>query len=77
PRLTMGKETDIRGISLFAATTEEQRQTHAALTAALASGVLAPRISRVLPLSQAARAHHEVMESHTLGKIVLKPGIDA
>ncbi|GAB4175134.1 MAG: NADPH:quinone oxidoreductase family protein [Geothermobacteraceae bacterium] len=77
PRLTMGKETDIRGISLFAATAEEQRQTHAALTAALASGVLVPRISRVLPLSQAARAHHEVMETHTLGKIVLKPGIDA
>ncbi|PNU21306.1 NADPH:quinone reductase [Geothermobacter hydrogeniphilus] len=73
PRLTMGKETEIRGMSLFAASEEEHHRTHAALDAALESGVLMPRVSRELPLDQAARAHHEVLETHTLGKIVLIP----
>jgi len=73
PRLTMGKETEIRGMSLFAASDEEHQRTHAALDAALASGILKPRISRELPLDEAARAHHEVLETHTLGKIVLLP----
>lgn len=73
PRLTMGKETEIRGMSLFAASDEEHRRTHAALDAALFSGVLKPRINRELPLDEAARAHHEVLETHTLGKIVLIP----
>jgi len=73
PRLTMGKETEIRGMSLFAATEEEHLRTHAALGAALESGVLTPRVSLELPLEQAAKAHHAVLETHTLGKIVLLP----
>ncbi|TYO98265.1 NADPH2:quinone reductase [Geothermobacter ehrlichii] len=73
PRLTMGKETEIRGMSLFAASDEERRQTNAALAAALDSRVLQPRISRQFPLDEAAAAHHAVLETHTLGKIVLKP----
>ncbi len=73
PRLTMGKETEIRGMSLFAATDGERHQTHAALTAALARGILRPRVSRRFPLEEAAAAHQAVQASGNLGKIVLTP----
>jgi len=34
---------------------------------------LNPVVSRTMPLSQAAAAHHAVTESSSLGKIVLLP----
>jgi NADPH2:quinone reductase len=73
PRLTMGKETDIRGLAVFNASREETVQTHRGLVDCLARGVLKPTISRELPLAEAPLAHQLVMENLKCGKIVLIP----
>jgi len=71
PRMTMGKETDIRGLSLFNANEEEMKEIHSALVDALASKKLNPIISLELPIEEAAEAHRLVLESGKYGKIVL------
>jgi len=62
PRLTMGKETDIRGFSLFSATGDETRQIHAGLREAIADGTLVPEISCEMALKAAPEAHELVMK---------------
>lgn len=74
PRLTMGKETEIKGMSLFNATSAELMEMHAALFGALKAGFLDPVISLELDLNQAPEAHEKVMENGNCGKIVLMPG---
>ena len=72
PRDAMGREADIRGLTLFATSEAEARQMHAALIAGLENGTLRPVIAQKVPLSEAARAHVEIMKhSGALGKIVL------
>jgi len=73
PRLTMGKETEIRGLAVFNATPEETNQTHSALALAMERGVLAPGISREMALAEAPMAHQLVMNDGNCGKIVLLP----
>lgn len=74
PRDAMGKESDIRGMTLMAATEAEYREIHAALVAGLEKGTLRPVIGQKLPLAEAARAHEEIMKSSGAhGKIVLIP----
>jgi NADPH2:quinone reductase len=73
PRQTMARDADIRGMTLFNATDAEIASIHRALAAALESGTLRPIIDTELPLSEAARAHREVMENNSRGKIVLIP----
>jgi len=73
PRLTMGKETDIRGMSLFNSTLEEDKQIHAGLCGAIASGAVTPVINTVVPLEEAAAAHEKVLMDGNLGKMVLRP----
>lgn len=73
PRLTMGKETDIRGLAVFSATEEEVFTTHSALVAAMERGVLVPVVSREMALSDAPLAHQMVMADGKCGKIVLLP----
>ncbi len=73
PRLTMGKETEIRGLAVFNATRDEVNETHAALGAAIERGVLTPIISRELALADAPLAHQLVMKDGNCGKIVLIP----
>lgn len=73
PRATMGKETDIRGLSLFSATPEESVRTHAALVEALEKGSLIPFVSREMPLDEASEAHRQVMQNGNCGKIILIP----
>ena len=46
---------------------------HAALVAGLENGTLRPIVGKELPLSEAARAHSEVLEPGSHGKIVLIP----
>jgi NADPH:quinone reductase len=70
-RQTMAKESAILGMQLWAASPEEIRQTHAAIGAALATGVLKPTIGRELPLASAPEAQRAVMEDAATGKIVL------
>ena len=73
PRATMGKETDIRGMSLFNATIEEADETHAALIGAMKVGSFKPVIAAELPLSDAPQSHEQVMKSGNCGNIVLVP----
>jgi NADPH2:quinone reductase len=73
PRLTIGREASVLGMYIWGATEKETRSIHAALGAGLANGALKPVVGRELPLSEAPRAHHEIMESKAFGKIVLIP----
>ena len=71
PRDTMSREAVIMGMTLFKASERELGSLHAALVAGMENGTLRPVVSREMPLSEAVRAHHEVMETSTMGKIVL------
>ena len=59
------------GTTLWSTTPEEYTQIHAALVAALESGVLRPVVGRELPLEQAAEAHRAILADRAVGKIVL------
>jgi len=71
PRLTMGKDAAIFGMTLFNATDRDTAEIHAALIAGLSNGTLNPVVGREMPLADAAKAHAAVMEPGALGKIVL------
>jgi NADPH2:quinone reductase len=71
PRLTMGKELAILGTTLWSTTADEYRQIHAALVAALETGVLRPIVGRELPLSEATEAHRAILADKAVGKLVL------
>jgi NADPH2:quinone reductase len=73
PRDAMGREADILGMTLFAATDEDLREIHAAIIAGLENGTLNPIVGTELPLAQASRAHELVLEPGSFGKIVLVP----
>lgn len=73
------KGCSLHGFVMFQATPDEQRTCASDINRWLAEGKLKPKISRVLPLSEAALAHR-LQEDNTLrkagtlaGKIVLKP----
>jgi len=73
------KECSLHGVVMFKASPEELRACADDMNRWLDSGQLKPRISKVLPLSQAAAAHR-LQEENTLqkagtlaGKIVLIP----
>jgi len=74
PREAMSRDAAVLGMSLFNITPPELASAHAALAAGLETGVLRPVVSSHRPLADAPAAHHAVMESSTLGKIVLVPG---
>ncbi|MCM0080925.1 NADPH:quinone reductase [Geomonas sp. Red32] len=73
PRNTMAHDASIVGMALFNATEAELAGIHAAVVAGLENGTLRPVVSRELPLAEAPEAHRAIMESSTLGKIVLIP----
>lgn len=73
PRATMGRDADIRGMTLFNTPPADLASIHAALGAGLESGTLRPVIAAELPLAEAAAAHERVMSSGHSGKIVLFP----
>jgi NADPH2:quinone reductase len=73
PRNAMAHEATILGMSLYNATAKDLESMHAAFVAGLGNGTLRPVVSMELPLADAAKAHHAVIESSTLGKIVLIP----
>jgi len=73
PRDAMMRDAEIHGMLLFNATESENRAIHAALGAALENGILNPVINCELPLSEAARAHRQILEPGARGKIVLLP----
>lgn len=73
PRLTMGKETEIKGLAVFNATPEETVETHTALYSAMERGVLVPTVSQEMALLDAPLSHQLVMNDGKCGKIVLIP----
>lgn len=73
------KGCSLSGFVMFKATPDEQRTCANDINRWLSEGKLKPKISRVMPLSEAAEAHR-LQEDNTLrkagtlaGKIVLKP----
>ena len=73
PRDAMGREADILGMTLFAASDHDLREIHAAIIAGLEKGTLNPIVGQELPLAQTSRAHELVLEPGSFGKIVLVP----
>ncbi len=73
PRETMGRNADIRGMTLMNADEHELYGIHMALVAGLENRTLRPVIGREMPLAQAPAAHVAVMESGSFGKVVLIP----
>ncbi len=73
PRDAMGRDADVRGMSLFNAPEREMATIHAALYAGLENDTLRPVIGQEMPLAEAARAHQQVMAPGAYGKIVLVP----
>jgi NADPH2:quinone reductase len=73
PRDAMSREADIRGVFYGGAQGKEHTEMHAAIGAGLRSDVLKPVVDREMPLSEAAKAHEEIMSGSSAGKIVLVP----
>jgi NADPH2:quinone reductase len=73
PRVIMGKDAAIYGMALFNSSQTDRDEIHAAIHEALTNGFLAPTIRTTMPLADAVRAHHEVIENKGFGKIVLVP----
>ncbi len=72
PRLTMGKDAVIYGLSLFNAVGNDMKEIHEAIYNGLKDGYLKPIVGKKFALAEAAKAHHEVIESKALGKIILE-----
>jgi NADPH2:quinone reductase len=71
PRQVMARRASIRGFTLWAITPAEEEDIHAGLFAGLENGTLRPIVGKELPLAEAARAHKEILEPGSVGKIVL------
>ena len=71
PRELMGRRASIRAFTLWAITAAEEADIHAGLFAGLENGTLRPVVGKELPLAEAARAHKEILEPGSAGKIVL------
>lgn len=73
PRLFMGKEANVLGVMLSAATNEEWREVTSFLEAGMETGWVQPVIGKEYPLEEVAKAHDDVVNNTgTLGKLVLK-----
>ena len=73
PRDTMACDGAILGMSLMNINEHDQQEAQAAIGAGLRNQSLAPVIRCELPLSEAATAHEQVMQSGASGKIILIP----
>ncbi|MCH7959114.1 MAG: NADPH:quinone reductase [Candidatus Hydrogenedentes bacterium] len=69
----MGRNGDIRGMTLMHMTGSERADVYRAIGEGLADGTLVPRVSREYPLAEAGLAHRDVLETSTHGKLVLVP----
>ena len=73
PRQAMTHDATIYGMSLFNSTRHDLVEIHSAVFNGLKAGFLDPCIRASIPLAEAARSHHEVIESKGFGKTVLIP----
>jgi NADPH2:quinone reductase len=70
-RELMMRRASIRGFTLWDITPAEEADIHAGLIAGLENGTLRPVVGKELPLAEAGRAHKEILEPGSAGKIVL------
>ena len=73
PRDTMTRDAAILGMLLFNLQEPEKKAIHSALARGFEDGSLRPIVGKEIPLSEAPRAHEEVMKAGAYGKIVLIP----
>jgi len=73
PRDAMSRTACILGMTLMNASEADLKQIHAALLAGLENGTIRPVIRKEMPLADAPRAHREILEPGSHGKIVLIP----
>lgn len=73
PRAAMTKDATIYGMSLFNSPKSARNEIHSAIFDGLSEGFLKPIIRTSIHLSEASRAHHEIIETKSFGKIVLIP----
>jgi NADPH:quinone reductase len=73
PRLTMGKDAVVLGMSLFNTPPGDLAAMYVALAEAIGRGSLRPPIDREWPLAEAPTAHEAVLDRASHGKIVLVP----
>ena len=70
-RELMVRRASIRAFTLWDITAAEEADIHAGLIAGLENGTLRPVVGKELPLAEAARAHNDILEPGSAGKIVL------
>jgi NADPH2:quinone reductase len=73
PRAAMTRDATIYGMSLFNAPQSDRDQIHTAIFEGLSKGFLSPVVRESIPLSDAPRAHREIIDNKAFGKIVLIP----
>jgi NADPH2:quinone reductase len=73
PRDAMRQDASVLGMVLMNAEDSDLFSIHSAIGAGLENGTLRPVIGKEIALSDAPRAHHEIMEQSAYGKIVLIP----
>ncbi|MBA3351679.1 MAG: NADPH:quinone reductase [Blastocatellia bacterium] len=73
PRVVMGKDATVYGMSLFNAPAKDKQEIHRAIFDGFDQGYLKPVIGESIALGDAPRAHQQVIESKAFGKIVLVP----
>jgi len=73
PRELMARRATARGFTLWAATSTEEVEIHAAIAAGLENNTLRPIVGKELPLKDAAQAHVDILAPGAHGKIVLVP----
>src|SRR6201981_1575814 len=71
PRELMARRASIRAFTLWGITAGEGADNPPGLFAGLENGSLRPVLGKELPLADAARAHNEILEPGSAGKIVL------
>ena len=71
PRMTMGKDAAILGMSLWNIPHEERVRINHEVNSALHAGTIRPAIGPRLPLAEAAKAHELVLGTGNNGKVVL------
>jgi NADPH2:quinone reductase len=69
----MARRSSVHGFLLWNVTEAEEKEIFAGLMAGFENGTLRPVVGKELPLSEAPRAHKQVLEPGSYGKIVLLP----
>lgn len=72
PRTTMAKEADIMGMAIWNFRPNEYQEALSALQGFLKSKLIKPIIGESLALAEAGRAQKEIIDSKSIGKMILK-----